>query len=53
MARGRKLDSLQDYQRALKNKYGLGSGRDYKPWLRIQDVKSNGTRSLIQGIVVA
>ncbi|MFO4720213.1 TnsA endonuclease N-terminal domain-containing protein [Vibrio cholerae] len=50
MARGRKLDSLQDYQRALKNKYGLGSGRDYKPWLRIQDVKSNGTRSLIQGI---
>lgn len=50
MARGRKLESLQDYQRALKNKYGLGSGGNYKPWLRIQDVKSSGTRSLIHGL---
>ncbi|MBR9728584.1 TnsA endonuclease N-terminal domain-containing protein [Shewanella intestini] len=49
MSRGRKLESLQDYQRALKNKYGIGEGSDYKPWLRIQDVKSHGTRSLIFG----
>jgi hypothetical protein len=49
MPRGRKLESLQDYQRALKNKYGIGEGSDYKPWLRIQDVKSHGTRSLIFG----
>ena len=49
MSRGRKLESLQDYQRALKNKYGIGQGADYKPWLRIQDVKSRGTRSLIYG----
>jgi len=49
MSRGRKLESLQDYQRALKNKYGIGQGADYKPWLRIQDVKSKGSRSLIYG----
>ena len=49
MPRGRKLHSLADYQRALKNKYGIGEGSDYKPWLRVQDVKSHGTRSLIFG----
>lgn len=49
MARGRKLESLQDYQRALKNKYGIGSGKDYKPWLRVQDVKSKGNRTVIPG----
>lgn len=49
MSRGRKLESIQDFQRALKNKYGIGEGFNYKPWLRIQDVKSHGTRSLIFG----
>tara|TARA_R110001599_G_C12118611_1_gene648664 strand:+ start:115 stop:942 length:828 start_codon:yes stop_codon:yes gene_type:complete len=49
MARGRKLESLKDYQRALKNKYGIGQGTDYKPWFRIEDVKSHGTKSLIFG----
>ena len=49
MPRGRKLESLQHYQRALQQKYGIGQGIDYKPWLRIQDVKSQGTRSLIFG----
>ncbi|CAH6803778.1 transposase [Vibrio chagasii] len=49
MGRGRKLESLKDYQRALKNRYGIGQGSEYKPWLRIQDVKSKGTRSLIYG----
>lgn len=49
MGRGRKLESFKDFERALKNKYGIGQGFDYKPWLRIQDVKSKGTRSLIYG----
>jgi len=49
MGRGRKLETLQDFERALKNKYGIGQGSMYKPWLRIQDVKSKGTRSLIYG----
>ncbi|MEZ9469353.1 TnsA endonuclease N-terminal domain-containing protein [Vibrio lentus] len=49
MGRGRKLESWKDFERALKNKYGIGQGTEYKPWLRIQDVKSKGTRSLIYG----
>jgi hypothetical protein len=53
MARGRKLEALNDYRRALKQKYGVGEGQDYKPWLRVQDVKSRGLSSKIQGIKVA
>ncbi|HHF2952387.1 TnsA endonuclease N-terminal domain-containing protein [Vibrio sp. HS-50-1] len=49
MGRGRKIESLDDYQRHLRNKYGIGQGSQYKPWLNIQDVKSKGTRSLIYG----
>ena len=49
MGRGRKLESWKDFERSLKNKYGVGDGSEYKPWLRIQDVKSKGTRSLIYG----
>ncbi|MFT5277509.1 MAG: hypothetical protein ACI97K_001456 [Glaciecola sp.] len=49
MSRGRKLETIQYYQRALKYKYGLGKGPNYKPCPRIQDVKSHGTRSLIFG----
>jgi hypothetical protein len=50
MARGRNLLTIQDYQRALKNHYGLGSGAGYKPWLRVQDVASKGTSAKIQGL---
>ncbi|WP_024850120.1 TnsA endonuclease N-terminal domain-containing protein [Hydrogenovibrio kuenenii] len=46
----RKLQSNQDFNRALQHKYGLGNGQDYKPWLRVQDVPSNGTRSEIFGL---
>lgn len=42
MGRGRKLETFEDYSRALKGKYGLGEGKNYKPWLRVQDVKSEG-----------
>lgn len=49
MGRGRKLETLEDYSRALKGKYGVGEGKDYKPWLRVQDVKSQGVRSQIYG----
>lgn len=49
MSRGRKLESFNDYQRALKNKYGIGEGTDYKPWFEIKDVKGHGTRSIIFG----
>ncbi|HGW6104932.1 TPA: TnsA endonuclease N-terminal domain-containing protein [Citrobacter werkmanii] len=50
MARGRNLLTIQDYQRALKNRYGLGTGAGYKPWLRVQDVASKGTSAKIQGL---
>lgn len=53
MARGRKLDSIDDYKRSLRNKYGLGEGKDYKPWLRVQDVPSCGLSTEIQGIKVS
>lgn len=46
----RKLKSFEDFNRALKNKYGVGEGKAYKPWLRVQDVKSNGVRSQIIGL---
>jgi hypothetical protein len=50
LAGRRKLDSLSDFQRALKQKYGLGVRETYKPWLRVQDVSSYGHSAKIQGI---
>jgi len=50
MARGRSLLTIPDFQRALKNQYGLGTGGSYKPWLRVQDVPSRGTSAKIQGV---
>lgn len=45
MGRKRKLETLDDFKRALKGKYGIGEGLNYKPWLRVQDVSSRGVRS--------
>ncbi|MBF38323.1 TnsA endonuclease N-terminal domain-containing protein [Idiomarina sp. UBA4520] len=50
MGRYRKLESLDDFSRALRNKYGLGNGSDYKPWLRVQDVRSYGNSGKIYGL---
>lgn len=50
MARGRKLEALADYQRALQKKFGLGEGHDYMPWLRVQDVRSRGNSAKIDGL---
>lgn len=46
----RKLETFDDFNRSLKNKYGIGVGSSYKPWLRVQDVKSKGVRSQILGL---
>lgn len=46
----RKLENLADFKRALKQKYGLGEGTNYTPWIRVQDVKSHGHSSKIEGI---
>ena len=50
MARARQLRSLEDYSRALRNRYGVGEGIEYKPWIRVQDVPSKGLSAKIQGI---
>ena len=50
MGRPRNLASIKDYSRALKNGRGLGSGSDYLPWLRVNDVPSRGKSSKIYGI---
>lgn len=47
---GRKLETFEDFSRALKNKYGVGEGELYKPWYRVQDVMSRGVRSQILGL---
>lgn len=47
---GRQLKTFDDFTRSLKNKYGVGEGESYKPWLRVQDVKSHGVRSQIFGL---
>jgi len=46
----RKLSSLADFERALRNGYGVGEGCRYKPWYRVQDVPSHGRSSKIPGI---
>jgi len=51
MAR-RKLKSIDDYVRALKNGYGKGELESYRPWLRVSDVPSKGRSSITQGITV-
>ncbi len=50
VARRRKLKSLADFQRALKQKYGLGEKESYKPWIRVQDIPSKGNSGKIDGI---
>ena len=48
--RGRRLNTIEDYERSLKNRYGLGNKSNYKPWLRAQDVPSSGNRLKIEGL---
>lgn len=50
MGRYRNLKSLDDFRRALRKGYGIGEGESYKPWLRVQDVKSKGLSVKIRGI---
>ena len=52
VARRRKLESLTDFQRALKQKYGLGEKESYKPWIRVQDIPSKGNSGKIDGIKI-
>ena len=51
MAR-RRLETYEDYDRALRQGFGLGELQSYKPWIRVQDVPSNGQSSKIPGIKI-
>lgn len=37
------------YERYLKEGRGTGEGKEYKPWLRIQDFPSNGRATRVLG----
>ena len=50
MAKGRNLETYTDFERSIKNGYGKGEGKNYKPWIRVQDVPSKGNSAKIQGI---
>ena len=50
MSRGRKLDSVPAYVKALNNKYGMGEGEHYKPWLSGIDFGSLGISSKMPGL---
>lgn len=50
MGRGRRLKSYLDYENALGDGIGVGYGQSYQPWLRAQDVKSRGNRSIVFGL---
>lgn len=47
----RHFKTYEDYRRHLKNKWGQGDGKNYKPWFTIRDVKDkNAFRSEISGL---
>lgn len=46
----RKLEAHADFERALRNGFGVGRGESYAPWLRVQDVSSMGRSHKIPGI---
>lgn len=49
---GRKLKSIEDYERAIKQGYGVGTGKSYKPWLRVKDVPSRGRSTKYESLTV-
>ncbi len=51
MAR-RKLSSIEDYIRALRNGYGKEELESYRPWIGVRDVPSSGRSSVTPGITV-
>ncbi|PUB90483.1 MAG: heteromeric transposase endonuclease subunit TnsA [gamma proteobacterium symbiont of Ctena orbiculata] len=48
----RKLEGPEDFERALRNGFGLGQGSNYIPWLRVQDISSTGRSTKLPGILV-
>lgn len=40
----------QDIERMIKEGRGSGIGKDYKLWIKIQDVASNGRATRVKGV---
>lgn len=50
----RRFKSIDDYERHLRHKWGIGEKADYKPWFTVRDVKnSTAFRKEIMGLTVA
>ncbi len=43
---------MPHFRNRLRRGQGLGAGTAYKPWLRVRDVPSRGTSSIVKGIRV-
>lgn len=50
--RGRRFKTPADIERYIAQGYGQGQGADYKPWLRVQDVPSQGRSRKVAGTKV-
>lgn len=50
--RGRRFSTEADVERHISNGFGQGAGVSYVPWLRVQDVPSQGHSRKVQGVKV-
>lgn len=48
--RARRFKTQGDIDRYVAQGYGQGTGADYKPWLRVQDVPSTGRSRKVHGL---
>ena len=49
----RKFRSIDDFERHLRNKCGVGEKENYKPWFTVRDVKDNKAfRKEIMGTII-
>jgi len=48
----RRLETYSDFERALRNGFGIGAGESYTPWFRAQDISSKGRSTKLPGIRV-
>jgi hypothetical protein len=50
--RGRRFKTQADIERYIAQGYGQGQGAEYRPWLRVQDVPSQGRSRKVSGLKV-
>jgi len=50
--RGRRFKTQADIERYIAQGYGQGQGAEYRPWLRVQDVPSQGRSRKVSGLKI-